>query len=67
MVKEQLLFIDSASVPEKESEDVVVGFDKTSYGEIKFTTKDDNSPLDPSVFSLLGFSPKKLTRLKANC
>lgn len=52
-VKEQLPFIAPASVPEKESEDVSVDFDETSSGEIKSTTKDNNSPLDPSVFSLL--------------
>jgi hypothetical protein len=53
LVKEQLPFVEPASVPEKESEDVSVDFDETSSDEIKSTIKDDNSPLDPSVFSLL--------------
>jgi hypothetical protein len=52
-VKEQLSFIELASVPEEESKDTSVDFDKTSSGKNKSTTKDDNSPIDPSVFSLL--------------
>ena len=53
LVKEQLPFIEPAAVPEKESEDVSVDFDETSSGEIKSTTKSDNSLLEPLVFSLL--------------
>lgn len=53
LVKEQLTFIEPAPVSEEESEDVSVDFDETSSGEIKSTTKDSNSSLDPLVFSLL--------------
>jgi len=60
LVKEQLTFIKPESVPEKESEDVSVHFDATFSGEIKSTTEDNNSPVDPSVFSLLPLDKKQI-------
>ncbi len=53
LVKEQLPFVEPASVPEEDIEDISVDFDETSTGEIKSTIKDSNSSFDPAVFSLL--------------
>jgi hypothetical protein len=53
LIKEQLPFFEQVSIPEKKIEDVPVVFNKTTSDEIKTKMQEGNSPLDPSIFSLL--------------